>query len=105
MPDRIPTWRPPGAPTRQQQTQRYDAARANLPHRKLYADVRWRKAAKWQLAVHPLCVDCEAAGFTVLASVCDHIQPHHGDLELFWSSDNWQSLCASCHGKKTRRGE
>jgi 5-methylcytosine-specific restriction protein A len=35
------------------------------------------------------------------ATAVDHIQPHRGDYELFWDSDNWQPLCATCHGRKT----
>ena len=27
----------------------------------------------------------------------DHKRPHKGDYNLFWDSDNWQGLCASCH--------
>ena len=33
--------------------------------------------------------------------VVDHIIPHRGDQKLFWDQNNWQSLCKSCHDKKT----
>jgi HNH endonuclease len=33
----------------------------------------------------------------------DHIVPHRGDMTLFWDPTNWQTLCDSCHGKKTTR--
>jgi 5-methylcytosine-specific restriction protein A len=33
--------------------------------------------------------------------VVDHIIPHKGDKKLFWSRDNWQSLCLSCHNRKS----
>ena len=26
---------------------------------------------------------------------------HRDDYELFWSRENWQPLCAACHGRKT----
>jgi 5-methylcytosine-specific restriction protein A len=45
---------------------------------------------------HPLCVKCGRA-----ASLVDHILPHKGNQELFWNSDNWQSMCATCHNIKT----
>jgi len=37
----------------------------------------------------------------VLATVVDHITPHKGDNDLFWDRANWQSLCESCHNRKT----
>lgn len=54
---------------------------------------------------------CDAAGITTAATVVDHIVPHRlgdaiesGDRErirlaraLFWSTDNWQSLCKPHH--------
>lgn len=57
------------------------------------------------LAQHPLCVECERNGRVVLATDVDHIMPHRGDKALFWSVDNWQSLCAQHHAAKTRRGQ
>lgn len=30
------------------------------------------------------------------ASVCDHIEPHRGDVGKFWSGP-FQSLCSPCH--------
>lgn len=73
------------------------------PSAGLYNDRRWRKARMLWLMTHPLCVRCEAEGRTVAATVVDHIDPHRGDYERFWSSDNWQSLCKQCHDKKTAR--
>lgn len=35
----------------------------------------------------------------------DHIQPHRGDLDLFWGRDNWQALCRSCHDRRKSREE
>jgi 5-methylcytosine-specific restriction protein A len=39
----------------------------------------------------------------VPAIVVDHIIPHKGNYKLFWDKSNWQSLCKSCHDKKTAR--
>ena len=61
----------------------------------------WQKASKQYLAAHPLCVLCAAEGRYTKATVVDHIQPHRGDRILFWDRTNWQSLCKSCHDKKT----
>ena len=62
---------------------------------------RWQKARKSYLEAHPLCVQCAKQGKYVRATVVDHIIPHRGDQKLFWDQNNWQSLCKSCHDKKT----
>lgn len=64
---------------------------------------KWRKARVMFLDEHPLCVECRKEGRVSAATVVDHIQPHHGDYELFWSVDNWQALCATHHSSKTAR--
>lgn len=67
-----------------------------------YHTARWRRARRVFLAAHPLCVLCEAAGRDTPATVADHIKPHHGDYDLFWSQDNWQAVCPTCHSGTKR---
>lgn len=57
---------------------------------------RWQKARSNYLSVNHLCVSCNQP-----AVVVDHITPHKGNMELFWSVDNWQPMCKSCHDSKT----
>lgn len=64
-------------------------------------DRRWRNARASFLADHPICVRCLARGLTTEATVVDHIIPHRGDASSFWDVANWQSLCESCHNRKT----
>lgn len=64
---------------------------------------RWRNARNAYVVRHPLCVLCRAKGVAVAASVVDHIVPHNGDDWLLWCQDNWQSLCSTCHQRKTNR--
>ena len=72
-------------------------------YRKLYSTQRWRKGRLAHLRAHPLCVYCAAMDRVTAATVVDHIEPHRGDLELFFDPSNWQSLCAPCHdGAKAR---
>ena len=40
-----------------------------------------------------------------MACVVDHLVPHRGDRLLFWDASNWQSLCESCHNRKTARAD
>lgn len=62
---------------------------------------RWQQARLEHLYREPLCRACQSAGRIVAATVVDHIQPHKGDHALFWRRSNWQSLCESCHNRKT----
>lgn len=75
----------------------------------------WQRARAGWLRLHPLCKACEQSNRVEAANVVDHIVPHRfkqamdsGDAEriarakeLFWSKDNWQSLCEPCHNRKT----
>jgi Restriction endonuclease len=48
---------------------------------------------------------CFADNRTTLADVVDHVVPHRSDVALFWDElHNWQSLCYSCHSRKTAAG-
>ena len=68
--------------------------------KRLYDSSTWRKMRKRQLAKHPLCSMCLARGRHKIATVADHIIPHHGDEKLFKDPDNLQSLCAICHDSR-----
>jgi 5-methylcytosine-specific restriction protein A len=35
------------------------------------------------------------------ATVVDHIEPHRGDMKLFWDHKNWRPLCKRHHDRKT----
>lgn len=81
----------------QQRNQQIDAKRGT-PAQRGY-DSRWRRIRMMQLRQHPLCVECARQGLTVPATDVDHIQPlAEGGTHAF---DNLQSLCHSCHSKKT----
>ena len=68
----------------------------------LYTDSRygWTRRRSAQLAREPFCRECSRYGLRVRATVADHIVPHRGDLQLFLHGP-LQSLCDSCHGRKT----
>lgn len=59
------------------------------------------RRAKW-LAMHPICVQCEAHGITKMAEVVDHKVPlWKGGAD---DDTNLQSLCQTpCHDEKTAR--
>jgi 5-methylcytosine-specific restriction enzyme A len=53
----------------------------------------------------PVMSQCYDLGLTTTAQQVDHVQPHRGDLALFWDeAHNWQSLCAQCGARKSKAG-
>lgn len=66
---------------------------------------RWQRARAVFLVEHPLCLYCERMGRITPATVVDHVIPHKGDRDLFWSPDNWQALCKPCHDSVKAREE
>ena len=54
-----------------------------------------------QLLREPWCRECARRGIHTRATVVDHIQPHRGNWIRFIDRDNLQSLCKSCHDRKT----
>ena len=66
-----------------------------------YSSTRWRKLRLIWLKSNPLCVYCQEQNKLIPAQVVDHIRPHKGDIYMFYSVDNLQSLCKRCHDIKT----
>jgi 5-methylcytosine-specific restriction enzyme A len=84
----------------------------------------WQQARAGHLRNQPFCVFClrdagivatsiedvilECAARRVpvpYASVVDHMDPHRGDMKLFWDTRRWQSLCAHHHSAEKQRLE
>lgn len=63
----------------------------------LYTTTRWRKERLRYLRNNPICVLCKKTGRTTRATIVDHVEPHKGNMELFWDESNWQPLCKQCH--------
>ena len=63
-----------------------------------YESVAWRRLRRIKLQMNPLCEECGRAK----ATTADHIVPiKQGGATLDVS--NLQSLCGSCHGRKSIR--
>lgn len=70
--------------------------------RRAYNSVRWIRFRNWYLQKNPLCVKCELEGLTTPATDVDHIVPISTPEDpKFVDPDSVQSLCHSCHSKKT----
>ena len=63
---------------------------------------RWTKYSKQYRENNPLCVHCQKEGRLTLAQCVDHIKAVSGpDDPLFYDVSNLQSLCQTCHSRKT----
>lgn len=65
-----------------------------------YNSWSWRKFAKIFKVNNPLCVECLKKELAVPVYVVDHIVPINNGGEKL-SDDNCQSLCESCHNRKS----
>lgn len=73
--------------TRKQETTTY----------RLYYTERWRELRRRHLLANPYCAVCGQKG-----NVVDHIVPHKDNEAVFFEGP-FQTLCPSCHGRKTAR--
>ena len=65
---------------------------------KFYHTARWRNLRKQQLTKHPLCINFEECGN--VATIVDHIVEVKDGGAKF-DLGNTQSMCRSCHSRKT----
>ena len=68
----------------------------------IYNSRQWRKLRQMVLHNQPICVMCEQKNIYTTANTIDHILPINKGGAV-WSIDNLQSLCSSCHNKKSAR--
>lgn len=75
---------------------------ASAQWHKFYLTRLWRDTLRpGQLLREPFCRACAGRGLRMPATEVDHIRPHKGDWNRFADPDNLQSLCHSCHSRKT----
>ena len=86
-----------------QHARQRDKDRPQADARRHYKTARWLALRRLQLSAQPLCQACLPQQVTP-ASHVDHVIPHRGDLERFYDAANLQSLCPSCHSRKTQAG-
>jgi 5-methylcytosine-specific restriction protein A len=78
-------------------------------HARPNRDVRqWYCTPLWFQVRQQVLVDaaytCAQCGVIQANLAVDHIEKHHGNLDVFWNRANLQALCPTCHGRKTARG-
>ena len=69
-------------------------------YRQWYRTKRWSIIRQRQLLLYPWCAEHWRAGSMVPATDVDHVVPHNGNPQLFWGGV-LESLCHSCHSRKT----
>lgn len=99
MPEKPTLYRANG-PSRKQVSERGDDRKAD---KRFYGTKRWRTLREYVLSEQPLCVRCYQKGLTVAASQVDHIIDRKVEPSREYEYENLQSLCHSCHSKKTMR--
>lgn len=70
----------------------------------MYRTDEWRLDLRpMQLLREPFCRECAKYGRRVRATDVDHVVDHKGDWSKFCDRSNLESLCHSCHSRKTAR--
>ena len=70
----------------------------------MYLTDEWTKDLRpTQLLNEPFCRECARRGIRIRATDVDHITDHKGDWAVFCDRSNLESLCHSCHSRKTAR--
>lgn len=78
----------------------YNLYERDKTSQKFYQSVEWKAVKKRHLQLEPLCRECKRNGKLTKATMVDHIVPiKQGGLPL--DDSNLQSLCWSCHSKKS----
>lgn len=69
----------------------------------MYRTPEWEQLRGDQLLLEPFCRECARKGLRVWATDVDHVVDHKGNWEIFTAPGNLESLCHSCHSRKTAR--
>ena len=69
----------------------------------MYGTDVWKRLREDQLLQEPFCRECARRGVRRYATDVDHIRDHKGDWAVFTDPGNLESLCHSCHSRKTAR--
>lgn len=67
----------------------------------MYGTQVWKRLRSEQLLREPWCRECARRGVRTRATDVDHVRDHKGDWAVFTDEANLQSLCHSCHSRKT----
>lgn len=84
----------------QSNNRNYNRHHRNKSSQAFYDSTQWRKLRKIKIARDPFCEECRNHGLFASATHVDHkVEIRDGGASL--DMDNLQSLCHSCHSRKT----
>lgn len=69
----------------------------------MYQTDTWKQLRAHQLLREPFCRECAKHRRRTKATDADHVFDHKGDWSRFSDPENLESLCHSCHSRKTAR--
>lgn len=74
-------------------------------YRKHYKTARWQKL-RWSILVRDMftCQRCKRIEIDTSKLHCDHVTPHKGDEQAFWSGP-FATLCHACHNSAKQSEE
>lgn len=85
--------------TERQLSRRKVNQKSTTKYSHLYDHKDWKKLRAIHKRKEPYCKECG----TPYNLMVDHIEPHNGDIDLFFNENNLQTMCRSCHNRKTSK--
>jgi hypothetical protein len=78
---------------------------ADTETRKLHKTKRWQDL-RWSVLLRDqfTCQICRRLEGDTSQLVCDHVEPHRGDIQKFWAGP-FQTLCKPCHDGQKQKEE
>lgn len=87
---------------RKESHQEYKQRRTDEREQAFYKSGDWIKTRNHKRSINPLCEHCLKEGKVTPMNDVDHVIPVKVDWSLRLTLSNLQSLCRSCHVKKTK---
>lgn len=70
-------------------------------HHRFYSSNSWQRLRLYKLSIDPLCEICLKQNLLVEATIVDHKESLTDNYNKRLDLDNLQSLCKTCHDRKT----
>jgi len=78
-----------------------NTSRSSEEMKYFYNSKSWRSLRNYKIQINPLCEMCESKGLIEPGKEIDHIEPLKDNPNKKLSLHNLQTLCRSCHSKKS----
>lgn len=85
---------------KKEMNKQYNQHERDLFSKTFYSSPKWREVRKRKLQQQPFCEECKRNGTIIKATIVDHIVPIKQGGQPY-DMNNLQSLCWSCHSRKS----